>query len=412
LRQEKSRLDRICIILSVRFHWKRWPSRIFVKQIPQTEMRLLTTLPSWVRQILSGGRAVSFVVAVGLVTVATLVNLLSWPRGSDQDGHYFALMVAVLISALYGGLGPGMVATALASLSSSYFTLSPQFSIRVAAPGATERLVVFIIEAVLLNLAAYFIRKQHLSKTPVVGLQKYLVIPAAVGAATVPKMVFPGLAKELPFAFNYAAVCACAWVGGLVPGIAAIGLLAGITKYLFLEPTYSLSVANLAETIRVGIFVAEGFVLAALGASHASLKHFAATVSARARTYVAAALNKEANNAAIRAVSRDTVWEWELDTGEITRTPSWQDRISIALPVRETFASWVQRIHPADRDATVTRVQRAIDEGREEFQYAYRLRAPSGTFVSVWDHAFIVRGADWKALRVIGRSSELPSSRL
>ena len=372
-------------------------------------MKILTPLRSSARQIRVGGRAVSFGVAVGLVAVATLVNLLSWPGGSDQDGHYFALMVAVLISALYGGLGPGMVAMALASLSSSYFILSPQFSIRIDAPDATERLVVFIIEAVLLNLAAHFIRNQHQSKTPAVGLQRYLAIPFAVGAATVPKLVFPDLARELPFAFNYAAICACAWIGGLVPGIAAIGLLAGITKYLFLEPVYSLSVATQAETIRVGLFVAEGLVLAVLGNSHASLKHFAATVSARARTYVAAALNKEVNNAAIRAVSRDTVWEWELETGEITRTPSWQDRISIALPSRETYASWVERIHPEDRDATVTRMQQAIEQGREEVQYTYRLLAPSGTFLSVWDHAFIVRGADWKALRVIGRSSELPS---
>lgn len=414
--QEKSRLEYIRIIPSVSAGTSftasaDYRSRIVCDgaQSGQMEMRILKTLRSWVRQINEGARAVSYGVAVGLVTIATLFNLLSWPGGSDQDGHYFALMVAVLISALYGGLGPGMVAMALASLSSSYFTLSPQFSIRVAAPGATERLVVFIVEAVLLNLVAHVIRKHHKSTSPGVGSQRYLAIPFAVSAATVPKLVFPDLARELPFAFDYAAVCACAWVGGLVPGIAAIALLAGITKYLFLEPAYSLSVANQAETIRVGLFVAEGLVLAALGASHASLKHFAATVSVRARTYVAATLHKEVNNAALRAVSRDTVWEWELDTGEITRTPSWQDRISIALPSRETYSSWVERIHPDDRDATVTRMQRAIEQGREEFQYTYRLLAPSGTFLSVWDHAFIVRGADWKALRVIGRSSELPS---
>jgi len=375
-------------------------------------MSILTTFRSGVRQVRVGSRAVSIGVAAGLVTVATLLNLLAWPHGSDQDGHYFALATAVLISALYGGFGPGLVATALATVSSSYFALSPQFSLRVAAPGATERQVVFIVEAVLLSLVAKAIRTHHKSTTPSVGLQRYLAIPLALSAATVPKLVFPHLARESPFAFDYAAVCACAWIGGLLPGIAAIGLLAGITKFLFLEPVYSLSVASRAEAIRVGLFVAEGLLLVLLGDSHARLKHFAANVSARAKTYIGAALNKEMNNAAIRAVSRDTVWEWELESGQIIRTPSWQDRISIALPVRETFASWVQRIHPADRDATVTRMQRAIDEGREEFQYTYRLRAPSGIFVSVWDHAFIVRGADWKALRVIGRSSELPSSRV
>jgi len=374
-------------------------------------MMIFPTLRNWARRILTGSRILSFSVAIGVVAIATLINLLAWPSGSDQDGHYFALVAAILISSLYGGLGPGLVATALAGLSSSYFILSPQFSIRVTAPGATERLAVFIIEALLLNLAALGIRNQHKSKTPSVGLSRYIAIPITAGAATVPKLIFPDLAQELPFAFDYAAVCVCAWIGGLAPGIVATGLLAGIAKYLFFEPVYSLSVASRAEAIRVGLFVGEGLLLAVLGDSHASLKRFAVDASGRARSYVTAALNKEVNNAAIRAISRDTVWEWELETGEITRTPSWQDRISIALPAREPFASWIERIHPEDRDATVTRIRQAIDEGREEFQYTYRLLAPSDTFVSVWDHAFIVRGADWKALRVIGRSSEVPASR-
>ena len=93
---------------------------------------------------------------------------------------------------------------------------------------------------------------------------------------------------------------------------------------------------------------------------------------------LAAALNKRCNNAAIRAVSRDTVWEWELGSGEIIRTPSWQDRISIALPARETFASWVERIHPEDRDATIERMQRAIEEGRENFSTPIDSWLPAG----------------------------------
>ena len=375
-------------------------------------MNILQAFGNSAQQHHGGGRAVDFSVAVGLVAVATLVNLLAWPTGSDRDGHYFTLMTAVLISALYGGLGPGLVATVLGGLSSSYFTLLPQFSMSVAAPGATGRLGLFIVEAVFLNLAAPVIRTQHKSRTPSVGFYRYLAIPFAVGAATVPKLVFPDLARELPFAFNYAAVCTCAWIGGVMPGIVATALLVGVTRYLFLDPIYSFAVASQIDAIRLGLFGAEGLLLAMLGASHASLKLFAANASARARTYISAALNREVDSAALRAVSRDTVWEWDVDSGEIGRTPGTQDEISAALPVRESFASWVERIHPADREATVARLQQAILEGREEVQYTYRLLDPSGTVLSVWDHAFIVRGADWKPLRVIGRSAELPASRL
>ena len=350
--------------------------------------------------------------AVGLVAIATMLNLLAWPRGSSQDGHYFALMAAVLLSALYGGLGPGLVATALGGLSSSYFLLAPQFSIAVAAPGARVRLVVFIFEGVLLSLATHVIRSHHKSQTPNIGLQRYLAIPLAIGAATIPKLVFPDLARELPFAFNYAAVCVCAWTGGLVSGIAAVGLLVGVTKFLFLEPIYSLSVASTADSIRVALFVAEGLLVTVLGGSHAKLKRLSANASARARAHMAGALSREQDTTAILAISRDTIWEWGLDTGEIIRTPSWQDTLSIALPVREEFTSWVERIHPEDRTATIKRLQHAIEEGRQELQYTYRLLGPRGKFLSVWDHAFIIRGTDWKPLRVIGRSAELPSSEL
>ena len=375
-------------------------------------MKIPKKLRNRARRIDLSHRALDFGVAVALVATATLLNFLAWPSGSDQDGHYFALMAAVLISALYGGIGPGLMATVLGGLSSSYFILSPQFSIAVAAPGAPVRLMVFIFEGVLLSLAAHVIRTQHKSQTPNVGLQRYLAIPLALGAATIPKMVFPGLARELPFALDYAAVCACAWSGGLVAGVASIALLAGVTKYLFLEPIYSLSVTNHADSIRVGLFVAEGLLVTLLGGSYAKAKRLAANALARARAYMAGAMSREQDTTAIRAISRDTIWEWGLDTGEIIRTPSWQDTLSIALPVREEFTSWVERIHPADRTATIERLHRAIEEGRQELQYTYRLLGPRGQFLSVWDHAFVIRGTDWKPLRVIGRSAELPTSGL
>ena len=248
-------------------------------------MKILQKLRDWAVRRYCVPR-LNFGVALGLVAIATLLNLLAWPSGSDQDGHYFALVAAVLISALYGGLGPGLVGDGTRRLEQLVFYIVAAVLDNGCCPRRDQNVSsCFIFEGVLLSLAAHVIRNQHKSATPNVGLQRYLAIPLAVGAATIPKLVFPDLARELPFAFNYAAVCACAWTGGLVSGIAAIGLLAGVTKYLFLEPVYSLSVANQADAIRVGLFVAEGLLLAVLGDSHAKLKRLAANASARARAY-------------------------------------------------------------------------------------------------------------------------------
>ena len=212
--------------------------------MPAIGMNILKALRNWLRQQDGGYRGRDFGVAMGLVGIATLVNLLAWPSGSDQDGHYFALVAAVLLSALYGGLGPGLFATAVAGLSSAYFTLSPQFSLRVADPNATIRLVVFLVEGVLLSLAAHFIRNHHKTEIPRIGLAQIPCDSDCCRFGHCGEDHFSGRGPELPFAFNYAAICVCAWTGGILPGILATVLLAGLTRYLFLEPVHSLSVAS------------------------------------------------------------------------------------------------------------------------------------------------------------------------
>jgi len=374
-------------------------------------MLLRKTLDEWAGGLVLGaGRILSFGIAFGAVALATLLNLLVWPVGSDQDGHYFTLLAAVIVSASLRGLWAGLAAGALGAVSSAYFTLLPQFSIQVASPGALERLVIFLVEAVLLSFVIELIRSQREMGAPVFRRDTYAEILLAVGAATFPKLIFADLAKNLPFAFNFAAVFVCARAGGIVAGVITTGLLAVITRYFFLQPAHSLALVNRVDTIRVGLFIGEGLLLTFFGNLDMKVKRLASNFSVRARAYMAAAQSREQDTAAMRTISRDTIWEWELDTGEIIRTPSWQDALSSALPQREDFVAWIERIHPEDRHITLTRLHRAIEEGRQELQYTYRLVAPDGRVLSVADHAFVVRGVDWKPLRVIGRSAELPSS--
>jgi K+-sensing histidine kinase KdpD len=344
-----------------------------------------------------------------MVAAATVLNLLVWPSGSDRDGHYFIVMVAVLVSALYGGLLAGLTSTALGAVSTIYFMLRPQFSILVGESAAVNRLIGFLIEGVLVTLIALLLRSQRDLTVTKLGVQRYTVIPLTVSAATLLKLILPDLAYLLPFAFNYSAVLICARTGGVKSGVIATVLLTGLTRYLFLEPRYSLAVSSRFDLIRVAFFVTEALLLTYLGSRFEQLRRKATNVSARARAYMAAALSKEQDTVAMRAISRDTIWEWGLDTGEILRTPSWRDTLSASLPEREDFVAWVERIHPEDRSATVKHLHYAIEAGKEELHYQYRLRGVDGSFHLVADHAFIVRGADWKPLRVIGRSAELPN---
>jgi hypothetical protein len=169
-----------------------------------------------------------------------------------------------------------------------------------------------------------------------------------------------------------------------------------------------LSVADQGEGIRVALFVGEGILVSALGGAYANVKGVATNFLALMRAQTDTARRLHPDTETIRAISGDTIWEWELETGAIIRTGSWSGTLAEVLPAQEGFDSWVERIHPADREATISRLQRALEEGRQELQYSYRLLSPGGKFLSISDHAFIVRGDDWKPLRVIGRSAELP----
>jgi PAS domain S-box-containing protein len=72
---------------------------------------------------------------------------------------FLFFVVAVVVSAWFGGLGPGLLSSALSALGSLYFLRSPAYS--VFASGAEEgaRLSVFLFVAIVIN-AAFFLRQQ------------------------------------------------------------------------------------------------------------------------------------------------------------------------------------------------------------------------------------------------------------
>ena len=55
--------------------------------------------------------------SVGLSALALFLMLLSWPL--MEHSVFFLFFAAVTVSALYGGLGPGLLATVLSALASN-----------------------------------------------------------------------------------------------------------------------------------------------------------------------------------------------------------------------------------------------------------------------------------------------------
>jgi PAS domain S-box-containing protein len=346
-----------------------------------------------------------------LVGLATLFNLIAWTPAAGQDTHYFALIVAVLLSALIGGVGPGLFSVALAALSAAYFSLAPRFSLGVELPSQQKRLILFFVEAVVTVLFARLVRRTR------EGLEvrrwAYLSAPATVAAATALKMAaFPRVADGIPFSLFYLAITFSAWMAGSMAGIVAMLLSAAAARYFFLAPARSFAVADFQDAVRLGLFGTEGCLLALLVGNMPKLRRMAAEKTRQARDYLDLILRGTEDIRAVRGLSRDVLWEWDLATDQVLRMSNLRHDLSRALPTRESFSLWLGRMQPEDSARIRAILMRAVESGREECEYVYRVQRPDGSYAQVADHAYIVRTPSWKAVRVIGRSAEFSAASL
>lgn len=96
-------------------------------------------------KILIRSRLQRYGFAVLAVAIALLVKLLLAPL-IQEESPFLLFFAPLVVSAWYGGLGPGLLATVLAGLSSDYFFLIPTYSFTLISFGKALRLSLFIIE--------------------------------------------------------------------------------------------------------------------------------------------------------------------------------------------------------------------------------------------------------------------------
>src|SRR5262245_26313304 len=87
-------------------------------------------------------------VAVVAVILALLFTALLWTM--VQPSVFPLFLAAVMLSAGYGGLGPGLLATGLAVVTADYFFL-PRPSTQIVALDVFLRLGVFVLVALLIS---------------------------------------------------------------------------------------------------------------------------------------------------------------------------------------------------------------------------------------------------------------------
>ena len=345
--------------------------------------------------------------AVLATALACTVYLITGPPDIDGDLRYFGFALTVLITAILGDFGPGLVATVLSALLSAFLLIPPIFSFQIASPDSAGRLLLFTAEGTLLSFMGHLIHKTELSEKKTSGVMPYALAVVFVGGAAALKLtISPQLEQQYPFSFFYAAVALSAWAGGIGPGAAATVLSAFGARLLFMAPRYSLAALPAESIVRLLLFALEGLAVAWLTAYHFKAQALLEIVTQQLATYAQRLWKNMESATALRAISRDVLWEWDLSSAPVEpRTMGAKPEQKAVMPMQ--FLLWLEQVHPEDQLEVVASLKLAIDEGQREWLCEYRRQGPGGAYIYASDHAYIIRDAAWNAVRVIGRSADV-----
>ena len=119
-----------------------------------------------------------YFVAVIAVVLALLIKLLLNPLILG-DSPFLVFFAAITISAWYGGLGPGIVATTLATLFSATFFLQSFSSVTIANPGNQVQLLLFVLEGGLMSGLSGALRSARLRAEAAVRMHDQFLATAA-----------------------------------------------------------------------------------------------------------------------------------------------------------------------------------------------------------------------------------------
>lgn len=101
--------------------------------------------------------------------------------------------------------------------------------------------------------------------------------------------------------------------------------------------------------------------------------------------------------------TKDAIWDWDLVSNEIW----WNENVYQLLgydphgPIPGPY-EWTKRIHPADRNKVMTRLNGVVSNAIPSWEDEFRILVKDGTYGTVMDRGYVIVDADGKPVRVIG----------
>ena len=131
--------------------------------------------------------------------------------------------------------------------------------------------------------------------------------------------------------------------------------------------------------------------------------------SLRARQSVEEALRESEERYSLAALgSKDGLWDWDLETGEVYYSDRWKSMIGFAPDELSPSASeWLDRIHPSENGRVAEEISSHCAGRTAHLQTEYRLRHRDGTYRWMLARGVAVRDGNGLATRVAGSQTDV-----
>lgn len=102
------------------------------------------------------------------------------------------------------------------------------------------------------------------------------------------------------------------------------------------------------------------------------------------------------------------LWDWNTETNEVSFSKEWKGQLGYeAWEIQDSFESWASRLHPDDRDRTMTYVQSYLASPSGEYRQEFRLRHKDGSDRWIEAHASLVAEPDGRRVRLLGSHTDI-----
>ncbi|WDT74888.1 MAG: EAL domain-containing protein [Candidatus Manganitrophus sp.] len=110
----------------------------------------------------------------------------------------------------------------------------------------------------------------------------------------------------------------------------------------------------------------------------------------------------------IARATSDVIWDWDL----ITNALWWNDNFKTLFGYKDeeiepSLESWVNRIHPEDKERVLSGIHAVIDRGERFWSDEYRFRRSDGSDAAILDRGYVVLAEGGKPVRMIGAMMDI-----